>query len=295
MASLNHKAVIPQKFELDSKFRFRCHKGISCFTRCCSNIEILLTPYDVIRMKNRLGIASTTFLESYTRFKIDERTTHPLLFIKLMGEDNLCPFLVKGEGCTIYEDRPAACRYYPIGQTTHRRMDEKNESPVHDEWYVMIKEEHCRGFEESAEWTIDEWRLDQEAALYDEMNREWKNIMMKQDVPRDKVEERRQKMFYMASYDLDSFRRYVTDSRFLEIFAVEPAELEKIKEDDTELMHFSIRYLKYLLGIRPELDLKPHIKEEQLRMLKEKRDREDQERDEREAAIRARDEAGEKD
>ena len=35
---------------------------IACFTRCCRNIDILLTPYDVIRMKNRLGITSTEFL-----------------------------------------------------------------------------------------------------------------------------------------------------------------------------------------------------------------------------------------
>ncbi|MBE0428481.1 MAG: YkgJ family cysteine cluster protein [Thermoleophilia bacterium] len=288
MASLNHRAIVPQKLELDSKFRFRCYPGISCFTRCCSGIEILLTPYDVVRMKNRLGLNSTTFLQRHTWSRIDEKTTQPLLFIKLNDdEERLCPFVVEKEGCTIYTDRPAACRYYPIGQTTHRRADESNQNAVHDEWYVMVREKHCLGFDENREWSVAQWRDDQESSLYDEMNREWKNIMMKQDLPRDKIEERRQKMFYMASYDLDSFRRYVLESRFLELFDVGDVLVEKISADDVELMHFAVKYLKYLLGIQPELNLKPHVREEQERFIAEKRAREDMERAEREAAVRA--------
>ena len=74
-----------------------------------------------------------------------------------------CPFVKDVEGCTIYADRPAACRYYPVGQATHRRMDDDDKTPIHDEWYVMVKEDHCLGFEEDKVWTIGEWREDQEA------------------------------------------------------------------------------------------------------------------------------------
>lgn len=289
MPSLNHKAVVPTKFEPDSKFRFRCYPGISCFTRCCRNIEILLTPFDVIRMKQHLGMPSTLFLEKYTYYKIDDKTTQPLLFLKLTeDEQHLCPFVDEEKGCTIYEDRPGACRYYPIGQATHRRMDENNEEPENAEWYVMVREDHCRGFEEDREWTIQEWREDQGAALYDDANREWKNIMLKQDIPKDKVEQKRQQMFYMASYDIDSFRLYVLTSRFLEIFDVDPETLEKIKVDDVELMHFAVRYLKFVFGITRELDVKPHIAEEQRRRLAEMRAKEDADRAERIARIEAR-------
>lgn len=258
MATLNNKAVIPNKLELDSKFRFRCHPGISCFTKCCNNIDILLTPYDVIRMKNRLGLTSTEFLAKYTRFEVDDKTTHPLLFLR-MNDDAAgrpCPFVKAKDGCSIYENRPAACRYYPVGQATHRIMDDKNENPLHEEWYVIVKEDHCRGFEEDREWTIQEWRQDQEAALYDEMNREWKNIMMKQDIPKDKIEEKRQTMFYIASYDIDGFRRFVFESKFLQVVNVDDATVEKMRGDEVELMKFAFRYIKYLLGIEKAFEVR---------------------------------------
>ena len=35
----------------ESKFRFSCHKGLSCFTQCCGDVNIFLTPYDVLRLK----------------------------------------------------------------------------------------------------------------------------------------------------------------------------------------------------------------------------------------------------
>ena len=257
MATLNNKSVIPQKYELDSKLKFRCHPGIKCFTRCCSNIDILLTPYDVIRMKNRLGLSSTELLTEYTRYEVDDKTTHPLVFMRMKEEEGRsCPFVKEKEGCSIYTDRPAACRYYPVGQATHRRLDDDDKTPIHDEWYVIVKEEHCLGFEEDKVWTIREWRDDQEAALYDDINREWKNIMMKQDIAKDRINEKLQQMFYMASYDIDNFHRFVFESNFLEVVKLDPEIVEKIRNDEIELMNFGFRYLKYLLGIEKGFDVK---------------------------------------
>lgn len=50
--------IIPSQLNLDDKFQFRCRKGIAYFSKCCENIDILLTPYDIVRLKNRLGISS---------------------------------------------------------------------------------------------------------------------------------------------------------------------------------------------------------------------------------------------
>jgi len=47
-------------------FHFSCHKGISCFTECCAKLRLILTPYDILRMKNRLELTSDQFLEHYT-------------------------------------------------------------------------------------------------------------------------------------------------------------------------------------------------------------------------------------
>ncbi|MGQ9570276.1 MAG: YkgJ family cysteine cluster protein, partial [Thermodesulfovibrionales bacterium] len=119
------KDVEPAKLSLKSRFRFRYHKGIKCFTKCCSNINILLTPYDVVRMKNRLGMSSEEFLDSYTYMEIDDKSKQPLLKMKMRNDDKKsCPF-VTDAGCTIYSDRPANCRYYPIGQGTLRKVGEE--------------------------------------------------------------------------------------------------------------------------------------------------------------------------
>ena len=51
------------RFEEVHAFRFNCYPGVSCFTNCCQDITIVLTPYDVLRLKNSLGIPSGEFLD----------------------------------------------------------------------------------------------------------------------------------------------------------------------------------------------------------------------------------------
>jgi len=42
----------------DDTFKFACHPGISCFNKCCGDVNIFLSPYDVLRMKRRLEMTS---------------------------------------------------------------------------------------------------------------------------------------------------------------------------------------------------------------------------------------------
>jgi Fe-S-cluster containining protein len=133
----------------------------------------MLTPYDIVRLKNRLGISSGEFLANHTYVEIDEKTSHPFVFLKMNeDEDRKCPF-VTVNGCTIYPDRPANCRYYPVGQASLKKMDDKINEPITEEFYFFIKEPHCLGFNENSEWTIKSWRDDQGVDVYDDMNRGW--------------------------------------------------------------------------------------------------------------------------
>jgi hypothetical protein len=54
-----------------------------------------------------------------------------------------------------------------------------------------------------------------------------------------------QEMCRMALYDLDRFRRFVLESRFLDIFHVEGDTIERIKMDDVELMKLALRWLEF--------------------------------------------------
>ena len=66
-----------QVLAFDDTFYFSCHPGIDCFTQCCQDVNILLTPYDIARMKNRLGMTSTEFLERHTKTLIAPATLLP--------------------------------------------------------------------------------------------------------------------------------------------------------------------------------------------------------------------------
>jgi uncharacterized protein len=251
------KDVKPVQLGLNSRFKFKCYPGISCFTECCGRIDISLTPYDIIRIKKRLGLTSSEFLQLYTRSELDEKSGLPLVILRMPPEtDNKCSF-VTPQGCTIYSDRPCACRYYPIGQATLQKQEGLEGV---EEFYFLVQEPYCKGHEEDTEWTVTSWRVDQEPNLYDDMNREWKAMMLRRDADaRQAIDEKKQKMFYMASYDLDTFRRFVLESRFLDVFDVPPETIAAIKDDDIALMKFGFQYLKYLLVIEQSLKLKEEV------------------------------------
>lgn len=256
----NMKVVQPSRLDPETKFKFRCHKDIKCFTKCCSNIDIMLTPYDVLRLKNRLKMSSEEFLEKYTFSKIDEKSSHPYIYLKMNKDEKRgCPFVSFPEGCAIYTDRPVSCRYYPIGQATLKKGIGSSGQGIHEEFYFFVKEKHCLGYEENTQWTVESWRADQESSLYDEMNREWKSILMRRNIPGGKstLDPKKQTQFYMASYDLDKFRRFVFDSNFLDVFDIDEEEIEKMRNDEVALMKFGFKYLKYLLMLEESLKVKP--------------------------------------
>ncbi len=251
---LSMKDVEPVKLSLTTRFKFQCHKGIKCFTKCCSAIDIMLTPYDIIRMKNRLGMSSEKFLEKYTYMQIDKKTSHPFAMLKMNNDkERRCPF-VTPDGCTIYSDRPANCRYYPIGQASLRKAGDKG--PVHEEFYFFIREPHCLGYQEDKEWTIQSWRVDQGVDLYDDMNREWKEIHLRRNLPGGSLDSNKQAQIYTASFDMDRFKRYIFESRFLEVFDIDPYEVEKIRTDEIARMKFGFKYIKYILMLEETLKLR---------------------------------------
>lgn len=251
---ISMKDVEPVQLTLNSRLRFRCHKDLPCFTKCCSNIDIMLTPYDIVALKKRLGMTSDEFLENYTYTKVEEKPSLPFVYLRMNNnEPKSCPF-VTPEGCSIYADRPANCRYYPVGQGTLKKaVDGK---VLDEEFYFMVKEEHCKGFQESDEWTISQWREDQGVDRYDELNREWKGILLGKNTPGQALDEKKQAMFYMASYDLDRFRQFIFNSKFLDTFEIDDTAQEKMLKDDTELMIFGFKFLKYILMMEETLKTK---------------------------------------
>lgn len=117
--------VVPIKLTEKSRFKFRCHKGVKCFTACCSNINIVLPPYDLLRLRKRLGMTTEDFINKYCEIEMLAKTLLPVITLKMQSDEKRsCPF-VTPDGCTVYEDRPSNCRYYPLGMATLRKRTPK--------------------------------------------------------------------------------------------------------------------------------------------------------------------------
>lgn len=229
---------------VESKIRFRCHKDIACFTRCCANLDLLLTPYDIVRMKTRLGISSDGFLDRYTEIKWNKHPRFPMINLKMDSDgDHNCPF-VTPDGCTIYGDRPGACRIYPIGRAALKVESEKETR----EKFFLVDEDHCLGFLEDREWSLEEWMASEGVDEYNAMNDPWYEIVTSQkSLGKKEGIPRKLQMFFMASYNLDRFRRLIFETRFFDRFHVKAEKIEALAVDDVLLMHFAFEWLKFSL------------------------------------------------
>lgn len=240
----NEAGIEPVRFGPENRFRFSCHKGVKCFTRCCRGINIILTPYDIVRLKNRLGMTSGEFLAVYTVPQLLEKTDLPVVTLKLLDdEEESCPF-VKEEGCMVYEDRPTTCRYYPLGVASLSHKEEADG----EGFYFFVNEPHCLGFEEEKEQSVAEWRKDQGVDLHDEINAGWTDLVVrKRSFPKNvQLTEQSKKMFFTTSYDIDQFREFVFNSSFLSLYDIDDEEIERIREDEIALLNFGFRWMKWV-------------------------------------------------
>jgi hypothetical protein len=251
---LNSPGIRPVRYGLEDRFRFRCHPGVSCFTRCCRGINIVLTPYDIIRLKNRLQIPSDAFLALYTVPRLLEKTDLPMVTLRLLDDaQQSCPF-VRDTGCLVYTDRPTTCRYYPLGVASLVHKEGADDTG----FYFFVNEPHCQGFDEDREWSVQEWRRDQGVDLHDEINAEWTDLVVRKRSfpPNIRLTEKSKEMFFLASYNIDVFRRFVLESTFLKRYAVDPETVRRIAGDELDLLRFGLSWLKWLFFKEGEFRLR---------------------------------------
>ncbi len=86
---------------------------ISCLdcANCCRTLGPRITDTDVRRIAAALRIKPSVFVERYLR--MDEEGDY-------IFQSMPCPFLGRDNYCSIYDDRPKACREYP--HTDRRRV-----------------------------------------------------------------------------------------------------------------------------------------------------------------------------
>jgi hypothetical protein len=226
-------------------FRFACHPGVPCFGACCSDLNLMLTPYDVLRLRRVLGEDSRTFLTTRADIAVAPDTNLPQLKLRMLdAPGNPCPFL-RTEGCAVYADRPGACRTYPLGRAT--RPDPDGPPGAVRERFFLVQEPHCRGFEQPTEWTSDTWLSDQGLIAYNTANDRVMALMARIRATGQPAHPKHANMALLALYQQDSFARFLADMNVLERLELPAQRRDAILADEEERLAFALEWLDMLL------------------------------------------------
>lgn len=222
-------------------FQFSCGSHIPCFNECCRDLDQLLTPYDVLRLKNSLGICANDFLERYTSQHTGPKSGLPIVRLLEKPDDGFkCPF-VTPEGCSVYHDRPSSCRAYPVARGVVRNR----QTGKLTEHFMLLKEPHCKGFQTGKHQSVQEWIENQGLMIYNEMNDLLMEIISLKNVTMPgHLDIKSRHLFHMASYDIDSFRNKIFNKGLLNSADYDEHLLSKAKEDDTALLKISLKWLQ---------------------------------------------------
>ncbi|MDH5632244.1 MAG: YkgJ family cysteine cluster protein [Gammaproteobacteria bacterium] len=241
----NQSPVVPNMLTDDSRLSFRCHKDIACFNACCKNIDITLAPYDILRLQQHLGMSSAEFLPKYTiPFEMDAQGMPGVKFRPVDG-GTACQFMTE-EGCSVYENRPTACRYYPLGLLSIKHKD----AATDEQSYALVSEEHCLGHQEDRPLSVGEYRAEQGVDVYDEHTRGWRQLILKKKSAGPSIgtpSKQSLQLFFMASYNVDQFQEFVLSDQFLGSFELEPELIEQLKTDKVAVLDFGVRFLRQVL------------------------------------------------
>ncbi len=237
----------------DDPLHFKCGSENECFNECCRDLNQTLTPYDILRLKKNLGISSQQFIRQYTSLHQGPESGLPILTFKPNPEtDHECPF-VTSKGCSVYEDRPASCRMYPLARAIAR----SRETGEIGEFFAVIEEPHCKGFCNTSGQTVKSWLAGQDVEKHNQQNDKLMELIsLKNRVLPGKLDGAQSDIFYLALYDLDEFRIQIFESDLLKDLNMPSQVFDTIKTSDETLLNLGIEWVKYMLfGIQIKLEL----------------------------------------
>ena len=236
-------------------FQFSCAKGLPCFNSCCRDLNQFLTPFDILQLKNHLGVSSAEFLARYTTRHTGPESGLPITTLKpVIPSRRKCPF-VTSAGCSVYTGRPSSCRMYPLVRAISRSRKTGSVS----EYFILLKEPHCRGFDQDNCQAVREWIASQGLAMYNQMNDMLMEIIsLKNLYMPGPLDNKSRHIFHMALYDLDSFKSKIINEGLLDNLHLDPQRLDTIKNDDVALLKLGHRWVKQILfgtnGVQGSID-----------------------------------------
>ena len=116
--------------------------------------------------------------------------------------------------------------------------------------YSLVREEHCKGHEESREITLRDYRKEQGVEEYDEYNKAWYELILKKKSGGPAVgkpNEMSLQLFFMASFNFDMLRRFVLSDNFKASYDLPEETFAEVAEDDIALMELGNRLMRQAL------------------------------------------------
>jgi hypothetical protein len=150
----------------------------------------------------------------------------------------------------------------------------KQDEYVDRDSYAIVKEDHCKGHEVKRRITIADYRKEQGLEEYDELARGWRQLVLKKKSSGPTIGKptlRSRQLFFMACYDIDRFREFVSAESFNKLFDLPQQEKSALLADDIALMQFAFRFLRQVLFGEESIALNAEAAQERLARVQEKR------------------------
>ena len=236
------------------KFQFACHPGVPCFNACCSDLTLMLTPYDALRLRRALNVSATDFINHFATRFVAPDTGFPMLHLKMRDErEKRCPF-VSPEGCKVYANRPGACRTYPLGRAT--KLDEHGNVV---EQFFVVREPHCRGFEQTAVWDAPGWLADQDLAVYNRFNDRYMRLMALARGKGAALTPKQTQMVWLAQYEPDAFQEFIARLDLFRLVEIDETRKAQVLADEEASLIFGLDWLELaFFGLETGLRRKRH-------------------------------------
>jgi hypothetical protein len=135
-----------------------------------------------------------------------------------------------------------------------------------EDFHFLVEEPHCKGHREPREQSVSTFREEQGVDVHDEGNRGWIDILMEMASGKTlggpqgrKLDPRTRKMLFMATTDVDAFRRFVFATRFLDAYEIDPGIVEALRTDDVSMLRLAFDWLKHVIFNEPTVNLRPDV------------------------------------
>lgn len=231
-------------------FRFACHPGVSCFGACCSALNLMLTPYDALRLRHTTGQTSREFIKLFANLLAMPGVGLPMLHMRMLADArHKCPFQ-RETGCAVYQDRPSACRTYPLGRATQPGPEGAVAESI-----FMVREAHCRGFDAGTDFDAAAWMHDQGLEPYNEANDRY--MALAADLHAFAADRgpgggtlmgpKQTGMAGLALYQPDEFQPFLAQSGLMDRLDMTEARKDEVLHDEEACLIFGYDWLELSL------------------------------------------------